>query len=97
MRIGQFLPMTVQGRACRSPGNSGGVIQVEIGGKAALPFTHYPELVEPVRALFQTVRSNFPSIPNRALTFYDDNGAYGESARSRVASSAWYSTAGLVG
>jgi hypothetical protein len=97
LRIGQFISMAVQGRAARNPGNAG-TIQVEIGGKAADPFTSKAWLAEPVRALFQAVRQVYPSIPNSApRAFEGSNRAYGSSAPSRISASAWASTAGLVG
>jgi hypothetical protein len=97
VHIGQFISMAVQGRACKSPGNVG-TIQVEIGGKAADPFTNKDWLAEPVRALFQAVRSVYPAIPNSApRAFEGSNRAYGSSAPSRISSAAWASTAGLVG
>jgi hypothetical protein len=97
VHIGQFMSMNVQARACKSPGNVG-TIQVEIGGKAGDPFTAKDWLAEPVRALFQAVRVVYPAIPNVApRAFQGVNRAYGTSAPTRIASSAWASTAGLVG
>lgn len=55
MRIGQFISTQVQGRACKAPGNTG-TIQVEVGGKAASPFTGADaSLTEAVRLLFQVI------------------------------------------
>jgi hypothetical protein len=97
LRIGQFLAMNVQGRACKNPGNAG-TIQVEIGGKAANPFTSQDWLAEPVRALFQAVRAVYPSIPNVApKAFEGSNGGYGSGAKSRIPASQWNAAAGLVG
>jgi hypothetical protein len=85
------MSMNVQARACKSPGNVG-TIQVEIGGKAGDPFTAKDWLAEPVRALFQAVRVVYPAIPNVApRAFQGSNRAYGTSAPTRIASSAWAS------
>jgi hypothetical protein len=85
-------------RACKSPGNVG-TIQVEIGGKAADPFTS-KDVAR--RAGACALPGGAPActraIPNSApRAFEGSNRAYGSSAPSRISSAAWASTAGLVG
>jgi hypothetical protein len=97
LRIGQYMSMNKGGRASVAPGNDG-TIQVEIGGKAANPFTNQEWLWEPVRALFQAVRQVYPRIPNAVpYPFKGSNEAYGRGAKTRVPIAQWNSVAGLVG
>jgi len=104
MRIGQYLPMTEGGRALRAPGNNLGTIQVEIGAKAASPFTqsgfkYQAVFTEAVAMLFAAVRAAVPSIPNKidSRVQFKGSGSYGTNAPQRLSTSVFTAVGGLVG
>jgi len=98
LRIGQYLPMGNYARALTT-GNSDGVVQVEIGGKAASPFTSNDAgLTDAVKQLYRAV-SAATGIPIRvdARVRFVGSSGYGSGASQRLSQSVFWQVTGVVG
>jgi len=106
IRIGQFIPLNVRGRALRGAANGDGVIQIEIGAKAAKPFTeHDAAITAAVRELFHTVADTLGTIPKSvdpSIRWCGDSscpctGAATSRARQRLSPARFKAVKGLIG
>lgn len=104
MRIGQYLPLSITGRALVSPANQLGCIQVEIGALAGNPFTesgyqHHAIFTEAVGELFAAVRGYFPAVLNHVdpRVRFAGAGSYGKNAPQRLSQADFIAVSGLVG
>ena len=99
-KIGQYIPLEYSGRAL-SWGNRDGVVQVEIGGKAASPFTNNdPALTHAVSSLYQALCREVPTIPCHYCSPHVKwlgSSAYGKNGKARLFEALWYNVSGLVG
>jgi hypothetical protein len=98
IRIGQYLPMSYYARALTT-GNSDGVVQVEIGGKAASPFTSNDAgLTAAVKQLYAAI-AGATGIPIRvdSRVRFVGNSGYGTDAAQRLSQSVFWQVTGVLG
>jgi len=98
VRIGQYLPMGNYARALTT-GNSDGVVQVEIGGKADSPFTaNDARLTAAVKALYAAVAAatGIPIRVDSRVQFVGSSG-YGTGAAQRLSQSVFQQVTGVLG
>jgi hypothetical protein len=74
LKVGQYLGMDVSGSALRSPNNSWGAIQIEIGVLARGPFTALdPPVAHAVKWLIHAVAGVFPTLPLTCPHSFNDS------------------------
>jgi len=104
LRMGQYLAIGSGARALKT-GNNLGCIQVEIGGKAAQPFTdpnvfrYSDKITAGVVALFQAMQQKFPAMQNHVdsrVKFRGDVCA-GFNSPCRVSQQDFIDISGLIG
>jgi len=97
MRMAQYLPLSVGGYALRG-NNRDGVIQVELGSKAGMPFTEVdPTITAAVKFLYAELQDAI-SIPNQVgAPMWLDSQGYGVDAPSRLSDAEFKAAEGLVG
>jgi len=98
LRIGQYLPMNNWARALET-GNADGVVQVEIGAKAASPFTENDaDITAAVKILYHAVSAatGIPIKVDPRVKFTGVGGA-GKNAAQRLSKSVFLEVEGLCG
>ena len=100
LKICQYAPLNKRSKALKGSSGADGVIQVEVGGKAAYPFTEFDlHLTAAVRHLYRAVQKAMGgAIPNQVDDFviWTEAGAASSSARQRLTPTQFRAAEGLV-